>query len=86
MFTDVTFIVGRNKLEIEAHRVILASASEIFQNLLFKEGKPLISDGKYILYENDFNEQAFEVFVKVKLVNTQDTFFFDENSIAKCAH
>ncbi|ODM96886.1 BTB/POZ domain-containing protein 19 [Orchesella cincta] len=65
MFTDVMFIVGRDKVSIEAHRMILASASEVFQRLLYDEAKPIISDDKFLLYENDFSTPAFEVFIKV---------------------
>lgn len=70
MFTDVIFFVGRNHQKIEAHRVILASCSEVFQSLLYSEGKPLQnSDEKYILYENDFSESAFEAFIKAMYTN-----------------
>lgn len=66
MFTDVVFIVGRDKTEVEAHKIILASASEVFQQLLFnEENKPMVSNGKCVLYENDFSEEAFKVFIKV---------------------
>jgi len=72
MFTDVVFVVGRDEAKIEAHRVILASASEVFQELLFLGGnKSMVLDenGKHVLYENDFSEQSFEVFIKAMYTN-----------------
>ncbi len=70
MFTDVIFLVGRNHQKIETHRVILASCSQVFQNLFYGEGKPLMSpDGKYILYEDEFSEGSFQVFIKAMYTN-----------------
>ncbi|CAL8143975.1 unnamed protein product [Orchesella dallaii] len=69
MFTDVMFIVGRDKVSIEAHRMILASASEVFRKLLYDEAKPMISDDKFLLYENEFSVPAFEVFIKAMYTN-----------------
>jgi len=71
MFTDVVFVVGigQDETKIEAHRVILASASEVFQELLFLLPPFVDEDGKHVLYENGFSEQSFEVFIKAMYTN-----------------
>ena len=67
--TDVVFKIGESLDEIEAHRLILASASRVFDKILYQSSVYLShdvsNDGKLILLEPESTFIPFEVFVTV---------------------
>ncbi|CAG7824978.1 unnamed protein product [Allacma fusca] len=70
LHSDVVFHVGPNKDVVEAHRIILCSASYIFERLFYDSTqKPLIQSGKFIFNEPAYSKESFQLFVKAMYTN-----------------
>jgi hypothetical protein len=61
--------VGKSQGPLEAHRLILSSASRVFEKLLYEsEALMNFEDGKILLLEPEFTFIPFEVFLTVSVV------------------
>lgn len=70
LHTDVVFRVGPNKDPVEAHRIILCSASYIFERLFYDSTqKPLIQSDKFVFDEPNYCKESFQMFIKAMYTN-----------------
>jgi len=61
--SDVTFVVGQDKVEIQAHKFILASASEVFHTMFYGS----IPEGDIVTMPYG-NAEAFWLMLQVNLM------------------
>ena len=67
LYTDVIFKVGPDEQVIEAHRIILASASSMFQLLLYQSQQPILLNDKILVHDPEYSMPPFKVFLNVSM-------------------
>ena len=69
-FTDVTFVVGKDKQEFNVNRIFLAAISPVFEAMLYGQMAESKADSKVVI--EDATPNAFEQVIKFAYCNKPD--------------